>query len=186
VPTGDKPRWISVAEYRDTMAGGDPVRYGLAIDVSDRERLLSQVNVQSQRLQALWQLATTRDKSDAEKMQLMLRLGLDTLQIDSVLVNELRGDKLVVRAMCDDLRLFHVGQEFLLNDTLCRDVIEGKCAVIIPDLRADQDLYRHPLSVEMGLRAFASAPIWAGHVLYGTMVFLRRAPLDNPARAEAA
>jgi diguanylate cyclase len=184
VPAGDKPRWISVAEYRDTMAGGESVRYGLAIDVSDRERLLSQVNVQSQRLQALWQLATTRDKSDAEKMQLMLRLALDTLHMDTVLVSELCGDKLVVRNISDDLHLFHAGQQFLLNDTLCRYVIEGKRAINIPDLRADPDLYRHPLSVDMGLRVFASAPIWAGHVLYGTMVFLRRAPLDESFSAD--
>jgi len=184
VPTGDKPRWVSVAEYRDTMAGGESVRYGLAIDVSDREHLLSQVNVQSQRLQALWQLATTRDKSDAEKMQLMLRLALDTLHMDTVLVSELCGDRLVVRGISDDLRLFHAGQEFLLNDTLCRYVIEGKRAINIPDLRADPDLYRHPLSVDMGLRVFSSAPVWAGQVLYGTMVFLRRAPLDESFSAD--
>ena len=178
VPSGEKPRWISVAEYRDTTAGGEPVRYGLAIDVSDRERLLSQVNIQSQRLQALWQLATTRDKSDAEKMQLMLRLALDTLHMDTVLVNELRDVQMVVRAVADDLRLFHPGQEFALADTLCRTVVEGKRTLIISDLRADPDLYRHPLAVDMGLRVFASVPIWAGQVFHGTMVFMRRAPLD--------
>jgi diguanylate cyclase (GGDEF)-like protein len=63
-------------------------------------------------------------------------------------------------------------------------VVEGKRAINIPDLRADPDLYRHPLSVDMGVRVFASAPIWAGHVLYGTMVFLRRAPLDESFSAD--
>ncbi len=184
VQNGRKPRWLSVAEYQDTLPDGEPVRYGLAIDVSDREYLFSQVNVQSQRLQTLWQLATTRDKSDVEKIHLMLRLALDSLRMDSVLVNELSADKLVVRQVSDDLRLFHAGQEFLPNDTLCRQVIEGKCALILPDLRADPDLYRHPLSVEMGFRAFASAPIWAGPVLYGTMVFMRRAPLDDDFSAD--
>jgi diguanylate cyclase (GGDEF)-like protein len=174
VPSGDRPRWISVAEYRDTSADGEWVHYGLAIDVSDREYLLSQVNVQSQRLQALWQLATTRDKSDDEKMQLMLRMALGTLHMDTVLVIELRGDKMVVRTETDDLHRFHIGQEFSLTDVLCRQV-----ALVIPDLRADPDLYRHPMSVEFGLRAFASAPIWAGPVFYGTMVFMRRAPLDE-------
>ena len=178
VPAGDAPRWISVAEYRDTTTGGEPVRYGLAIDVSDREHLLSQVNIQSQRLQALWQLATTRDKTDAEKMQLMLRLALDTLHMDTVLVNELRGAHMVVRNVADDLRLFHPGQAFALDDALCRTVVEGKRTLIISDLRADPDLYRHPLSVDMGLRAFASVPIWVGQVFYGTMAFMRRAPLD--------
>jgi len=179
LPSGEKPRWISIAEYRDTTADGEPVRHGLAIDVSDREYLLSQVNVHSRRLQAIWQLATTRDKSDDEKMQLMLRMALDTLHMDTVLVNELRGETIVVRAVADDLHLFHAGQELLLNDALCWQAVEDKRALIVPDLRVDPDLYRHPYLVEMGLRAFASAPIWTGHVFYGIMVFMRRAPLDD-------
>ncbi len=184
VQHGRAPRWLSVAEYRDTLAAGDPVRYGLAIDVSDRERLLSQVNSQSQRLQALWQLATTRDKTDAEKMRLMLRLALDSLHMDTVLVTEVRGDQLTVREVADDLRLFRPGQVFALNDTLCRYAIEGKRTLIIHDLRADPDLYRHPFAVDMGLRAFSSVPIWLGQTAYGTMAFLRRAPLDDSFSAD--
>ncbi len=174
-----RPCWLSVAEYRDTLPDGEPVRYGLAIDVSDREQLLNQVNSQSQRLQALWQLATTRDKSDVEKMQLMLRLSLDALRMDTVLVQELRDARMVVRDVADDLRLFFSGQEFALEDVLCRRVVENRHTLIISDLRADPDLYRHPLAVEMGLRAFASMPIWIGQTFYGTMVFMRRAPLDE-------
>jgi diguanylate cyclase (GGDEF)-like protein len=184
VPSGDKPRWISIAEYRDTNVEGESVRYGLAIDVSDREYLLSQVNVHSLRLQALWQLATIRDKTDAEKMQLMLRMALDTLHMDTVIVNELHGEKIILRDVADDLRLFYAGQVLLLKDTLCRQVVEDRRALIIPDLRADPDLYRHRVSVEMGLRAFASAPIWTGHVFYGTMDFMRRAPLDDDFSAD--
>lgn len=179
VRAGRMPRWLSVAEYRDTAPDGEPVRHGMAIDVSDREHLLSQVNTQSQRLQALWQLATNRDKSDAEKMQLMLRLAQGTLQMDTVLVNELHNEQLVVRDLADNLRLFQLGQEIGLEDALCRQVVEGKHTLIISDLRADLDLYRHPFAVDMGLRAFASAPIWAGQVFYGTMAFMRRAPLDD-------
>lgn len=179
VPSGEKPRWISVAEYRESTTGSEPVRHGMAIDVSDREYLMSQVNTQSQRLQALWQLATTRDKSDAEKMQLMLRLSLDALHMDTVLVNELCDAQMVVRNVADDLRLFHPDQEFALDDALCRYVVEGKHTLIISDLRADPDLYRHPFSVEMGLRAFASVPIWVGQTFYGTMAFMRSAPLDE-------
>ncbi len=184
VLAGRKPRWLSVAEYRDTLPDGEPVRYGLAIDVSDRERLLNQVKSQSQRLQALWQLAAARDKSDAEKLQLMLRLALDTLHMDSVTVSEVCGELLVVRLVADDLRLFHPGQELALNDALCRYAVEAKRSFIISDLRADPDLYRHPLAVDLGLRAFASAPIWAGPVFYGTMAFMRRAPLDDDFSAD--
>ena len=176
VQAGRKTRWLSVAEYRETLADGEVVRYGLAIDVSDREHLLDQVNTQSLRLQSLWRLATTRDKSDNEKMQLMLRLALDTLGMDAVLMNERRGKQMVVNQLVDDLGLFQVGQACAVEEALCHQAIEGKQTVIIPDLRADPDLYRHPLAVDMQVRAFASVPIWAGPLLYGTLAFLRRAP----------
>lgn len=177
VQAGRVVRWLAVAEYREQLADGEVLRYGLAIDVSDREHLLDQVNTQSLRLQSLWQLATTRDKSDSEKMQLMLRLALDTLRMDAVLVNERRGDQIVISQLVDDLQLFHVGQVSALDEALCHQAIEGKQTIVIPDLRADPDLYRHPLAVSMQIRAFASAPIWAGQTLYGTLAFLRRAPL---------
>jgi diguanylate cyclase (GGDEF)-like protein len=183
MPDG-KARWIAVAEYRDNGPDGEAVRHGLAIEVTDRERLLSQVNIQSQRLQALWQLAMTRGKTDSEKMQLMLRLALDALHMDTVLVSEWRGEQVVVREAADDLRVFHAGQEFALDDSLCRLAIESRRSVIIHDLRADSDLYRHRAVVDLGVRGFCSVPIWTGNALYGTMAFLRRAPLDEDFSAD--
>jgi diguanylate cyclase (GGDEF)-like protein len=179
IPSRSEPRWLSVAEYRETQSDGDILRHGLAIDVTDRELLLNQVNLQTQRLQALWQVATTRYKSDSEKMRLMLQLGLDTLHMEAVLVNERQGSRLVVREMIDGLRLFHGSQEFPLEDTLCRLAIESGTSLIVPDLLADPELQNHPLVVEAGVRGFASIPVYAGSLLYGTLVFLRRRPLDE-------
>jgi diguanylate cyclase (GGDEF)-like protein len=179
VLTDESPRWLSVTEYRDTLADGESVRYGLAIDVTDREHLLSQVNIQSQRLQALWQLAMSRGRTDREKMQLMLRLALDVLQMDVVMVNEYIGGHLTLRALADDLRRFTVGQVFLLEESLCRQAVIEQSSVIISDLRADPDHYRHPVAVTVGVRGFASVPVFSGSTLYGTMAFMRRATLGE-------
>jgi diguanylate cyclase (GGDEF)-like protein len=184
VPEQKSVRWLSVAEYREMLLDGDTVRNGLAIDVTDREDLLNQVNLQTQRLQALWQLATTRGKSDSEKMRLMLRLALDTLHMETVLVNERHENRLVVREAADDLRLFHSGQELAWQDAPCRRAIESETSVIIPDLRTDRELQHHTLVVHEGLRGFASIPIFAGNLLYGTLVFLRRAPLADDFSAD--
>lgn len=179
VPSDRNPRWLSLAEYHDTHADGEAVRYGLAIDVSDREHLLEEVNTQSLRLQSLWRLATTRDKSDDQKMQLMLRLALDTLGMNAVILNERRGTVMVVKQLVDDLGLFHVGQMCAVEEALCYQAIEGKQTVVIPDLSADPDFYRHHLTVDKQVRAFASVPIWAGPLLYGTLAFLRRTPMGE-------
>jgi diguanylate cyclase (GGDEF)-like protein len=183
-PQGGPPRWVAVAEYRSHDALGDSVRHGLAIDVSDRERLLTQVYLQSQRLQALWQLATSRDMREDEKRRLMLRLALDVLGMDAVLVNELRDDHLVVRELADDLRLFHAGQEMPLDDAICRRAIDGRQTLLIPDLAIDPELGTHVIVTGHGLHGFASVPIWEGNRLYGTMAFLRRRPLEEDYSAD--
>jgi len=177
LPVRDRARWLSVAEYRETLPDGEEVRYGLAIDVTDRENLLNQINLQSGRLRALWQLATTRGKSDTEKMHLILRLALDTLYMDKVLVNELMGTDLIVRQVVDDLRLFQVGQAVPLQESLCRGTIRSQSSVVIADLRAEPELRNHPLVERHGLHGFASIPIFAGSVLYGTLAFMRCQPL---------
>jgi diguanylate cyclase (GGDEF)-like protein len=179
VETNRTPRWLSLAEYRETGADGDVLRHGLAIDVSDREHLLNQINIQSLRLQALWQLATNRETSGDEKIRPMLCLAQDALQMDAVMMNELTGDTMVIRALADSLRLFEVGRAFAVDDTLCSEVVKGKHSIIIPDLRADPDLYRNSLAVGTGLRGYSSVPIWAGATFYGTLVFMRRNPLDE-------
>jgi len=177
--TSRTERWLSIAEYPDTLPDGERVRYGLAIDVTDREQLLSRVNLQSQRLQALWQLAMSRGKTDREKMQLMLRLALDVLQMDVVMVNEYQGGRLYLRELADDLHQYAVGQVFLLEDSLCRQAVIEQRSVIISDLRIDTDHYRHPAAVNVGVRGFASVPVFSGSTLYGTVAFLRRAPLSE-------
>jgi diguanylate cyclase (GGDEF)-like protein len=178
VRTEEKPRWIAIAEYREAGADGEVLRHGLAIDVTAREHLLAQVNAQSQRLQSLWKLATNRGKSDREKMQPMLRLALEALGMDVVLVNELRGEQLVIHELADDLHLFQVGQEFPVEDALCRHAISNKNSFIAPDLHADPVLSRNILAT-LGFHGFASIPVWAGPSFYGTVAFMRRAPLDE-------
>ena len=179
VQTSRTARWLSIAEYPDTLPDGARVRYGLAIDVTGREQLLSRVNLQSQRLQALWQLAMSRGKTDREKMQLMLRLALDVLQMDVVMVNEYQAGRLYLRELADDLRQYAVGQVFMLEDSLCRQAVIEQRSVIISDLRIDIDHYRHPAAVNVGVRGFASVPVLSGSTLYGTVAFLRRAPLSE-------
>lgn len=179
VETTRRQRWLSLAEYREVAADGEALRHGLAIDVSDREHLLNQINTQSLRLQALWQVATKRDTSDEEKIRPMLRLAQETLHMDTVMMNELSGGMMVIRAVADDLRVFEVGQAFPLDNTLCSEVVKGKHSIIIHDLRADPDLYRHPLAVGTGVRAYSSVPLWAGPTFYGTLAFMRRVPLDD-------
>lgn len=168
--------WLSLAEYNDESEG-EPIRHGLAINVSEREWLLATVGSQSARFQALWQLATNRSKSEEEKAMLMLRLGLDTLNMDTVTIAEVGEGRLELRYLLDTLGLFHVGQRFEVCDALCCEVVAAKGSYFVHDLAAHEKLRDHQLLVQMGVHVYASVPIRSAERIYGVLVFLRRKPL---------
>ena len=145
--------------------------------MSDRERLLNTVRLHSDRFQALWQLATNRAKSDEEKTQLMLRLALDSLDMDTVWVSESVGEWVILRQVADTLGLFHEGMEFLRSDALCQIALSAKKSIYVSDLAVDEQMHTHPIVVQMGLHGYASVPIWIGEHIFGTLVFLKREPL---------
>lgn len=170
----DAPVWLSLAEYVE-LAGNEAIRHGLAIDVTQRERLLGAVQAQSRRLQVLWQLATNRSKSEEEKASLMLRLGLDALGMDTVMIGEQVGDKVIIRHAADRLGLFRPGEECRLGEFIMR----GSSLYSVADLAASEEGRAHPLVCEAGIRAYASMPIRMDGQIFGTMVFLRCKPLPG-------
>lgn len=170
---GGNPRWLSLAEYEE-QADGEVLRYGLAIDVSEREQLLSTVRTQSERFHALWQLATNRTKTDLEKVGLMLGLGMDTLGMDGAMITAVVGEQMFIRHTAGALTMLDIGQGFAVKDTLCSQVMSTQKGFFDADL-ANSERYRaHPVVVQMGFHAYASVPVWVGERIYGTLVFLRR------------
>jgi diguanylate cyclase (GGDEF)-like protein/PAS domain S-box-containing protein len=170
--------WISLSEYEEG-SGDQRYRYGLAIDVTQRERLLATVRTQSERLKALWQLAVTRDKTETEKVSMMLRLGMETLHMDVAVVTELVENEFHVRHAIDVKGNFAVGQRFDRDDTLCTGVLEEEAGVFVGDLSQHPDWRDHAIVTQLGLHVYCGVPIWVGEKLYGTLVFWRRDPVPG-------
>ena len=53
------------------------------------------VGEQSTRLQVLWRIATSRTRSEGEKVRLMLKLAMDTLDMDVAALGEKVGEHFV-------------------------------------------------------------------------------------------
>jgi len=171
--------WLSLAEYIDT-AEGEPLRQGLAINVSQREELLAKVQLHSDRLRSLWQLATDREAPDIDKLRQMLRLGLDTLGMETSMLTEQAEGTLHVRCKVGMALLFEEGQTAPLNDTLCRETIRSKSSQFIDDLSARNEYASSRLASEWNLRSYVSAPVWVGDEIYGTLTFYNRQPRQYP------
>lgn len=91
-----RPVWLSLAEYID-VTESEPLRQGLAVNVSPREELLAKIQLHSDRLRVLWQLATDRETPDIDKLRQMLRLGLDSLGMETGILTEHINGSLYVR-----------------------------------------------------------------------------------------
>ena len=175
--------WLSLAEYVGQMEG-EAVRYGLAIDVSEREHLLAAVGAHSRRLQALWQLATSRTGSQPEKVRRMLDQGLASLGMDEAMINEVVGENLVTHYLAGKLKSFSVGQEYPIGDALCRLALSSRSSLLVEDLSRHDEFASHPFARDLGVRAFASVPIWVGDAIYGTLVFMKGQPRPTGFAAE--
>jgi diguanylate cyclase (GGDEF)-like protein len=173
------PVWLSLAEYLDAY-GAEPLRQGLAIDVSERELLLSKVRRHSERLRALWTVATDRELPDADKATQMLQLGVETLGMEAGLIGEVGDGVYHIRHLVDRLWLFGEVRSLPLMDTLCAAVLRRKQSLFECNLMEGPEFRQHPTVVDMGLRSYASTPIWVGEHLYGTLVFLSRKPHAGP------
>lgn len=171
-----RPLWLSLAEFEQTDETGEVIRHGLAIDVSERERLLMTVRDQSARLQVLWQIATSRTRSEGEKVKMMLRLGMDTLEMDAALLSEKVGENFVLAYLVDTLGMFQAEQACPL-EKLCQHVADENRGIFIADTGASEKPELAKAAVSFGIHAYAGIPLWVGEQFYGTLVFLRKKPL---------
>ena len=167
------PVWLSLAEYID-VSEGEPLRQGLAINVSEREQLLAKVQVHSDRLRTLWKLATERDTQDIDKVRQMLHLGLDALDMEAGMISEHATGSMSVRYKVGAPILFEEGQTSALTDSLCRETVRYKRSQFIDDLALQQTYLASRLVADWRLRVYISAPIWVGDQLYGTLTFFDR------------
>lgn len=167
------PIWLSLAEYLDTAAG-EPLRQGLAINVSQREELLAKVQLHSDRLRALWQLATDRETAELDKLRQMLQLGLETLGMETSMLTHAADETIHVQYKAGLGLMFNEGTTLALNDSLCRETLRQKRSQFIEDLASVNVYATSRMAEQWKLRVYVSAPIWVGDRIYGTLTFYDR------------
>jgi diguanylate cyclase (GGDEF)-like protein len=167
----DSLLWLSIAEYQDQVEG-EVIRYGLAIDVTERELLLDWMGRQTERFHRIWEITTDRSKPDEEKMALMLALGLDTLGAQAAAISESCEQDIYIRQVIDMPGIVEVGQRLRIDDPLFGSSLSEKEMTFVSDLETQARFRDHPLSQTIGVRTFVNVPIWAGNRRYGTMTFI--------------
>ena len=174
----DHPLWLSLAEFEQKNEMGEMVRHGLAIDVSERERLLMTVRDQSTRLQVLWQISTSRTRSEGEKVRLMLRLAMDTLDMDVAMLSEKVGEHFVPAYLMDTLGLSKA-EGACPCEILCLHASEEEKSLFVADLHASGRPEFEEVARKFGIHTYTGIPVWLGEKFYGMLVFLRQKPVEG-------
>jgi diguanylate cyclase (GGDEF)-like protein len=174
--------WLSIAEYQATADDGKAMRYGLAIDVTERERLLDRLRHQSERFHALWELSTNRIKPEDEKLLSMLSLGLSSLGAQAAAISEAAQGEIRIRHVVGPLGLLKEGQRLHPDDPFFVSSAGGNDLEFVRDLGVQKSFHDHLLVQAMGVHAFATLPIWIGKQPYGSLTLLWTKPF--PARLD--
>ncbi len=172
------PRWIALAEY-DAEEWGRHVRYGMAIDVSEREQLLETVHNQSERLHALWQLATDRGLSETERIDLMLRLGQTSLHADAAMIVEVAGQDAIVRFALDARQFAKPGDTLQLGVELREWVNDGNQAFSLPDCTLGTLGFNTLEQPNLRIFNMIGAPVRVGGEDFGVLLFWSYTSADD-------
>jgi diguanylate cyclase (GGDEF)-like protein len=184
VPHAQNQRaWLAIAEYQEEH-DGRILCHGLAIDMSERERLLLSVRRQSEQFQRLWRIANDRSASDTEKLSQMLHTGLESLDMDAVVVSEQVEGVEVVR--------FQLGPQDLLSepdDGGGGDDRRGSgeatdAAPFVADTEGADPRTVSGRWRRRGVRSHWRVPILADAEARGALEFLRREPVATEPGSE--
>ena len=126
-------------------------------------------------LRRLLEITASHHQTLAEKIDEVIRLGLDHFGLENGVVSEIRGTAYMVRHAISPIEAIRPGAGFALADTYCTHTLEQGGPIAFNHVGNSQlgqsDCYR-----QLRLEAYIAAPIMVGGELYGTLNFSARLP----------
>ncbi|WP_020408692.1 GAF domain-containing sensor histidine kinase [Hahella ganghwensis] len=103
--------------------------------------------------------------------------GIEIFGLETGIVSEVTSDGVYkVRDVVSPLDVLHKGQEFPLEDTYCREVVQSQHVLGFPQVGELDYMNCHPVYQNLRLEAYLSAPIFVGDKLFGTFNFTSTTP----------
>ena len=107
-----------------------------------------------------------------QKMECLLSLVRENLQMDVAFVSEFAGDQFVFRALEGDAGSFgwREGEGFPLDESYCKRVLEGRIPNVVPDARSEGSTKDLWVTSEANIGSYVAVPVVLsdGHP-YGTL-----------------
>ena len=96
-----------------------------------------------------------------EKIESLLSLVRENLQMDVAFVSEFAGDKLLFRALEGDAESFgwREGESFPLDESYCKRVLDGRLPNVVPDARSEDSTKDLWVTGEANIGSYAAVPV---------------------------
>lgn len=121
-------------------------------------------------LKALQAISSEANTSTSEKLQRLLKLGIDSLGLEMGIVSEIDGDVYrVVSASTPDNNI-EAGTQFSLGDTFCKDTLQANSITAYFDAGIQPGSH-HPCCQNFNLKAYIGIPYLVNGKRAGTVNF---------------
>ncbi len=126
----------------------------------------------------LQEISNDRAMSLDEKLENLLRIGTETLHLETGIVSNIRGDRYCVRSVVTPEDSIPKGAEFSLCDTYCADVASADSVVAYHNINVDPGA-SHPCFEKYTLKSYLAALIRVSGEFYGTVNFSSLSPRED-------
>ena len=96
-----------------------------------------------------------------ERIERLLSVVRENLQMDVAFVSEFAGDQLVFRALEGEAGSFgwRAGEGFPLDESYCKRVLEGRIPNVVPDARSEELTKELWLTSEANIGSYVAVPV---------------------------
>ena len=147
--------------------------HGIFQDITERKQMQLALERGERALRKLHAIISNVDIDLGEKMAQLLRLGLDSLGLQTGLVSRIAGDDYWVEYAASDDAPIEIGTHFSLGTTYCAHVLaaDGPCAF---HHVAESEIRTHPCYRTFRLEAYVGTPVVVDGERWGTLNFSSR------------
>ena len=114
-----------------------------------------------------------------EFLNKILTQGINRLGLDVGIISKVTGASYKILACVSDTVNIKPGEEFELSDTYCSDVVREKKTKYYKDVATITEMLKHPVYLNMQLRAYVGTPIIVHGEIWGTINYSSLRPHKN-------
>jgi two-component system CheB/CheR fusion protein len=116
----------------------------------------------------------------ADKLESLLRIGLDFYGLDTAFIAMIEGDEYTITTAVSNVEIpYSEGALLDLDDTICGQFIEKQSSILIDDL-SNSEINQLPCHRKTGIESFVGASVQTPSGLYGSVSFSSTKPRNRP------